>query len=408
MAGRRKKPRLRIDGVYYTTKIYTPEGKRTTLSFGHVDDRPEAESRAVFAKWLELYESHPKKVLSYDNPYEAVERIVSPSSVTNVGDLMNKYLQWASNTLRKTRDGLDSPDLPKVRRAIKFLDPYLDWPIDDFGPDELRAVQKTLLDSEYKAYKTAKRYTRRGINDTLNCIRTAWRWGLGRGLVKIENVEVLKEIKSLKTGQDNVHENHRRGIVTEKEFHKVLAKANPVARDMLRLIWLTAMRPYEVCDLRPYDILTDDNECWLYIPGRDKSPIGDHKTSRFDRIKVIPLTRAAQKVLKPRIKDFASKDYVFKPREAVKDLERLIVKTREKYDHNTLCRACKRACEHAKVKEFVPYDLRRTVATGTRALLGKEAAKVLLGHAKTDTTDIYLLEEVQEAIKVAKMLDSQV
>jgi integrase len=407
MVGRRKKPKLRIDGVYYTTKIYTPEGKRTTLSFGHVDDRSEAEVRAVFAKWLELFERHPKKLLSYDNPYEGVKRIVSPLSVSNVGDLMQRYLQWATNTLRKTRDGLDSPDLPKVHRAIKFLEQYSDWPIDDFGPDELRTVQKALLESEYKACKTTKRYTRRGINDTINCIRTAWRWGLGRGLVKIENVEVLKEVKPLKTGQDNVHENHRRGIVTDKEFHKVLAKANFVVRDMLRLIWLTAMRPYEVCDMRPYDILTDDKECWLYIPGRDKSPIGDHKTARFDHIKVIPLTRAAQKVLKPRIKGFASKEYIFKPQEAVKDLERLIVKTREKYDHNTLCRACKRACERAKVKEFVPYDLRRTVATGTRALLGKEAAKVLLGHAKTDTTDIYLLEEVQEAIKIAKLLASK-
>ena len=41
---------------------------------------------------------------------------------------------------------------------------------------------------------------------------------------------------------------------------------------------------------------------------------------------------------------------------------------------------------------------------GARSILGKEAAKVLLGHTKTDTTDIYLLEEVQEAIKVAKLL----
>ena len=55
-----------------------------------------------------------------------------------------------------------------------------------------------------------------------------------------------------------------------------------------------------------------------------------------------------------------------------------------------------------------PYDLRRTTATGTRAILGKEAAKVLLGHTKTDTTDICLLEEVQEAMKVAKLLASSV
>jgi hypothetical protein len=40
------------------------------------------------------------------------------------------------------------------------------------------------------------------------------------------------------------------------------------------------------------------------------------------------------------------------------------------------------------------------------ATLGKEAAKVLLGHASTSTTEIYLLEEVQEAMKVAKAFSS--
>ena len=37
----------------------------------------------------------------------------------------------------------------------------------------------------------------------------------------------------------------------------------------------------------------------------------------------------------------------------------------------------------------------------------KEAARVLLGHTKTDTTDIYLLEEVQEAMKVAKLFEER-
>jgi hypothetical protein len=45
--------------------------------------------------------------------------------------------------------------------------------------------------------------------------------------------------------------------------------------------------------------------------------------------------------------------------------------------------------------------------TGHRvSALGEEAAKVLLGHASTSTTEIYLLEEVQEAMKVAKVLSS--
>ena len=48
-------------------------------------------------------------------------------------------------------------------------------------------------------------------------------------------------------------------------------------------------------------------------------------------------------------------------------------------------------CMKAGVERFVPYDLRRTVATKTRADLGKEAAKALLGHVQESTTQIYLL-----------------
>ena len=84
-----------------------------------------------------------------------------------------------------------------------------------------------------------------------------------------------------------------------------------------------------------------------------------------------------------------------------------MIEASERYDHHALRNACKRGCIRAGVEVFVPYDLRRTKATGTRSILGKEAAKVLLGHAKTDTTDIYLLEEVQEAVKVAKLLDTR-
>ena len=68
--------------------------------------------------------------------------------------------------------------------------------------------------------------------------------------------------------------------------------------------------------------------------------------------------------------------------------------------------AVRRACVRAGVERFTPYDLRRTAATRIRSLLSKDAAKLILGHVSTDTTDIYLLEEVQEAVKVAKQLDA--
>lgn len=404
MAGRRKQPRLRVDGEYYNAKVYTPEGKRTQISFGHIDDRSEADVRAVFARWLELYANDPQTVFSYDSPYDVVKEIINPSKTTTVGELVRAYKQRAERELRQTRDGLESPDLIKIRRAEAFLAPYVSWKVTSFGPDQLRKVQKALVNHEYVHGKKTKHYTRRGINDTINYIKAIWKWGLGRQLVKIENVQSLEEVKPLSMGQDNVHENRKRKRVTEEEFDKVVSVVSPIIGDMLKLVWYTAMRPYEVCDMKPSDILKDDPDCWIYIPGREESPFGNHKTTRFERVRVIPLTKESQEILMPRLRRLERSEYVFKPADAPRIVNK---KIRNRYDHNSFCRAVKRGCKRAGVDVFVPYDLRRTTATGTRAILGKEAAKVLLGHTKTDTTDIYLLDEVQEAMKVAKLLASK-
>jgi integrase len=430
MAGKRKKPKLRIDGMYYTAKVYTPDGKRTSLSFGYVDDRPDSEVRAVFAKWVELYEQQPQKVLSFKSPYDAVRQVLNPKQEITVKEFLEKYVQWASGHLRPDRNGKENPDIRKIKRASRFLAPYDNWPVQDFGPDELRTVQKALLNYEYKAGSAKKKYTRRGINDTIKWIRYIWEWGLGRQIVSVEQVQSLKEVKGLRIGQSTAVENHKRSRVTEEEFRKVINATSKVIGDMLQLIWHTGMRPYEVCEMRPFDILTEDPDCWLYIPGRDKSPLGDHKTAYAGRVKVIPITLEAQNIFKARIKDFNSKDYIFSPIETVRELRenrtnnrktplkqgnrrgtnrkaKPAMKPGEKYDNNSFNHACKKACESAEVEVFVPYDLRRTAATRLRAALGKEAAQVLLGHTKMDTTDIYLLEEVQETIKVAKEFSSK-
>ena len=78
----------------------------------------------------------------------------------------------------------------------------------------------------------------------------------------------------------------------------------------------------------------------------------------------------------------------------------------EHYETSTFEHVLERACKRSGVEKIRPYDLRRTMATGTRSILGKEATKLLLGHVSIDTTDLYLLDEVQEAMKVAKQLDA--
>ena len=430
MAGIRKTPKLRKDGKYYVASIYKPDGQRTNISFGNADERPEGEIYIAFGKWLNLFTQQPQKVLSFKSPYEAIEQIINPTSTLTVGELVENFKKYTIQILARMSENTRLHDLSLIRRIESSLHPYFAWPVNDFGPDELHKIQQALINHKYVQGKTVKQYTRQGINDVMKWIKRVWKWGLGRQLVNPERLQSLEEVKALRLGSNSVTEKAKRKRVTEDEFKKVVSGVNPVVADMLRLIWLTAMRPYEVCGMRPFDLIRDDSECWLYIPGRDCGPVGKHKTMRFERVKVIPITRGSQGILSKYITDFESKEFVFSPEQAVKLCQKQKSLNRKtplncgnkpgtskkecprispgkKYDHNSLCRAVVRACERAGVEKFVPYDLRRTAATGTRSILGKEAAKVLLGHTKTETTDIYLLEEVQEVIKVAKLLASK-
>jgi len=430
MAGKRKNPKLRFNGKYYVVNIYKPDGKRTMISFGPAGERTEGEIYTAFYKWFDLFNQQPQKVLSFNSPYDAIEQLINPSQTITVGGLLDKYFIYAKKTSKPTKSGGEHPDLQFTKRVQKFLKPYYSWPVSDFGPDELLDVQSALVKYEYVQGNKKKRYTRGGVNDIIKWIRKIWMWGMGRQLITVEQVQGLEEVKPLRMGDTEAPDNHKRVRVTEEDFWKVINAVNSVVGDMLQLVWYTAMRPYEICNMRPFDILCDDPDCWLYIPGRDQTPVGQHKTTRFERVKVIPLTPKCQKILKPRIENFNSKEYIFSPKEAIRELlekrsvnrktpsaygnrpgtnqkKHPMVKPGEKYNHHSFRNACKRGCERAGVEIFVPYDLRRTKATGTRSVLGKEAAKVLLGHTKTDTTDIYLLEEVQEAIKVAKLLDAR-
>ena len=235
------------------------------------------------------------------------------------GQLLDKYFANAKKVTNYVRSNKEHRNFQFIKRIQQFLEPYKSWPISDFGPDELLDVQDAVVKYEYVSGKKRKRYTRRGVNDTIKWIRRIWRWGMGRQLVKPELVQGLEEFKPLKMGYANTYDNHKRERVTEKELWKVVEAVNSVVGDMLKLIWYTGMWPHEVCDMRPYDIICDNPECWLYILGRDRTPVGKHKTTRYEHVKVIPLTAEAQKILAPRIKDFNSKKYVFSPKEAIRE-----------------------------------------------------------------------------------------
>ena len=432
MAGKRKPPRLRRKEESFVADVYKPDGKRSTVSFGSRGQRTEGQIYSAFGKWLDLFNRHPHKVLAFKDPYEAIARMISPATIVTVGELYDKYVEWAGQFLAPMRDGRAHPEFVRAKRLGKFLEPYREWPISDFGPDELKAIRDRMV--AYRYFRTGHdddpiAYTRTGINQLVNQVHKIWQWGIGWEITTEAQRRRLRQVQPLRLGRCVARDKLKRAPVTDAEFERVTKHLTTVVADMLRLIWFTAMRPSEVCRMRPYDITRDDPECWLYIPGRDASRVGDHKMAHHRRLRAIPLAAKAQAIIGPRMRHADPMKPIFKPADAIREARdrrfalretpmnqgnragtnrqmHPMIKPREGYDSNSLAHAVGRSCKRAGVERFTPYDLRRTAATRVRAMLSKEDARLLLGHVSTDTTEIYLLDEVQEAIKLAKRMDS--
>jgi hypothetical protein len=86
-------------------------------------------------------------------------------------------------TTESDTSNAEHPDLQFTKRVKKFLQPYLMWPVSNFGPDELLDVQNALVSYEYVQGKKTKRYTRGGINNAIKWIRRIWKWGMGRQFI---------------------------------------------------------------------------------------------------------------------------------------------------------------------------------------------------------------------------------
>ena len=131
----------------------------------------------------DLFNRQPHKVLAFRKRHEAIAGILSPRAILGVDQLHGKYVEWIEGYSTPMRDRGSSPELLMAQRLGKFLAPYRDWPVSDFGPDELTAVRLGLVDHRY--FRTNHDdgpvpYTRTGINQLINIVHKMWRWGVGR------------------------------------------------------------------------------------------------------------------------------------------------------------------------------------------------------------------------------------
>jgi integrase len=77
-------------------------------------------------------------------------------------------------------------------------------------------------------------------------------------------------------------------------------------------------------------------------------------------------------------------------------------KPAERYDRRSYRQAIVRACKAAGVPDWSPLQLRHTAATLLRARYGVEAAKVILGHARVETSQIYAERDLGRAQEIMR------
>ena len=288
---------------------------------------------------------------------------------------------------------------------------YGELPAVQFGPLALKACREAMI--QHGLARTT-------INGYVSRIRQVFRWAVENELVPGPVLQALRALPGLKRGRTLAPEPELVRPVEEADMEAVLPFVARQVGAMIRLQWLTGMRPQEVVQMRMADI-DRGGRVWIYRPR-------DHKVEHHGMDRVVPLGPQAQEVLAP----FLSLDplaFLFSPKEAEKERRAAMRQRRrtklwpshasaarkrrrrsgeqalrDSYDTASYRRAVARGCDKARVASWSPNQLRHSAATRIRREMGIEAAQAVLGHRKLETTQVYAEVNLQRAVDAMERL----
>jgi integrase len=295
-------------------------------------------------------------------------------------------------------------------------------PAAEFSPRAVKAILHQMI---------GRGWSRKFINENLAVIKRWMKWAVVEELIPVEVQQAVDVVPGLRKGRSEAKETAPVLPVDDDVVEQTLPHLGPVVAAMIRVQRLTAMRPSEVCLMRPCDI-DRGGEVWVYTPS-------EHKTEHHDLDRRVAIGGKAQEVLLPFL-NRQPNAYCFSPseseqlRRAAKSASR---KTplhygnrpgsnrqsapkkapRDRYDAASYRRAIHRACDLAfpapkeltkpQIKQWksehrwAPNRLRHTAATEVRKLYGLEAAQVVLGHKQAAITQVYAERDLHKALEVA-------
>ena len=346
-----------------------------------------------------------------------------PATVT---EIVVAYAEFATNYYRK--DGEPTNEVRMTKSAIKIARQLYGRQLAiDFGPLALKACRQQMIE---------KGWCRSNINRQTDRVKRMLKWATENEMVPGSVYEALRSVTGLKRGRTDAREKPRVQPVSETLVSATVQHLTSVVADMVQLQRLTGARPSEICDLRPCDV-NRDVEPWEYVPQ-------SHKTQHYDQVRIIPIGPKGQAILSPYLTRPAE-EFCFSPAEAVEkhrakrhaarktpaSCGNTIGSNRKRkpqrvagnhYTSQSYFYAVRRACDKAfpvpaaisddsaavdgwrSQHRWAPNQLRHAAATEVRKKFGLEAAQVLLGHSKADTTEIYAERDRALAADVARQI----
>jgi integrase len=300
-----------------------------------------------------------------------------------------------------------SRELDNLRHAFRPLRRLYGSTLgNDFGPLALRAVREAMVQEGL---------CRTTVNARVNRVRRLFKWAASVELLPPSVHQSLQTVPGLQKGRCAASEPEDVTPVPLEHVEATLPfLPDPVAA-LVRVQLLTGCRAGEVMVMRAMDLNTS-GAVWTYRPG-------SHKNRHRGLERVIYLGPQAQAVVRP----FLNTDlqaFLFSPRRYMDAMHarraerrvtrrtpsELLRKRKEKpqrvpaerYDRRSCRQAIVRACAKANVPTWSPLQLRHTAATLIRAKYGVEAARVILGHCRIETSQIYAERDLGRAEQIMR------
>jgi integrase len=349
-----------------------------------------------------------------------------------------RYYGWVKEPTRG-----DKVSLKDALRVVRKLHGHT--LARDFGPLALKACRARMI---------RKNWARTHVNSQVDRVRRMFRWAAEEELLPGSVYDNLAKVTSLRKGKCDARESERVRPVCDEVVDATLPFLHPMLRAMVELQRLTGMRPGEVCRLRGMD-LEASGPVWVYRPGSDQGAEGEHKTAHHGHERTILLGPRAQEVVKPWLKTDLTA-YLFSPKEA--EALRNAVRRQNRKSPMTPSQVARkprqnpkrpragryrvaayrlaiyRACDRAfpppaplakredetwkqwrdrltagdrtelrrwrKSHRWHPHQLRHNAGTLLRKEYGIEVAKIVLGHATLNATQVYAERDLEKARQI--------